>query len=262
MRIWQFRFIVAFAEYRSRELSSLCGKEKTPALSERAYIENASNLAFCFPTLFRELMLMIMKKNPYPGKFIAFEGLDGSGQTTQANLLTEFFRSRGREVVQTKEPTQDSEAGKRIRRILDKKIRCTPAELQKLFAQDRKEHLDRVIIPALSGGKIVISDRYCFSSFAYGVAEGVDLDYLMVLNAEFLLPDVTFLLRVSPKVCMERIHVRGKTPTLFEKQEKLRQVWGVYEQLAKSFENVFIIDGEQAKGIVAKDIRKMIEKLW
>jgi len=101
-----------------------------------------------------------MLKNTNKGKFIVFEGLDGSGQSTQAGLLKDFLLEKGYEVILTKEPTIESEAGRKIRKVLDKKLNLSPKELQELFAQDRKEHLENIIIPALKQGKMVISDRY------------------------------------------------------------------------------------------------------
>lgn len=153
-----------------------------------------------------------MKYNNYSGKFIVFEGLDGSGQSTQANLLRDFFIKNGFQVFLTKEPTLSSKAGKKIRKILDEKEKISPKKLQELFAQDRKEHLKKSIIPALKRGKIAISDRYFFSSFAYGRADGLNLDWLMKKNNRFLLPDLTFILKVRPLICVRRIEKeeRGK----------------------------------------------------
>ena len=99
-----------------------------------------------------------MKKNLYSGKFIVFEGLDGSGQSTQSKLLAGFLKKKHYKVLLTKEPTPDSEAGKKIRKILDKKLKVKPAAFQKLYAKDRKEHLGKEIVPALKKGKIVISE--------------------------------------------------------------------------------------------------------
>ena len=130
-----------------------------------------------------------MTKNPYRGKFIVFEGIDGSGQSTQAGLLHKFLSKRGRLVVLTKEPTQDSRAGRKIRKILDKKEKTSSQRLQQLFADDRKEHLKKTVIPALKQGKTVISDRYFFSSLAFGTADGVDLNWLIRINKAFLVLD-------------------------------------------------------------------------
>jgi dTMP kinase len=198
-----------------------------------------------------------MKKNSYPGKFIVFEGLDGSGQSTQVSLLTDFLIKKGFDVVTTKEPTSDSQTSKKIRKILDEKEKVPPNELQKLFAQDRKEHLENLIIPALKAGKIVISDRYFFSSLAYGAASGLDLNWLIKLNDNFLLPDLTFLLKVRPGICISRIEKRGNPRDFFEKEEVLSKVWDKYKILPKRFKNIIVINGERLIREVFADIRKV-----
>lgn len=199
-----------------------------------------------------------MKNSPYSAKFIAFEGLDGSGQTTQAKLLTNALIKNKREVLLTKEPTDESKAGKRIRNVLDKKEIAEPLELQKSFAQDRKEHLEKTIIPALQKGTWVVCDRYAFSSFAFGTAAGCSIEDLVALNNNFLLPDATFLLKVPPAVCMERIGKRGKPLTLFEEEHKMQKIWEIYETLPNKFQHIHIIDGEQSIEKVAKDIWQTI----
>jgi len=203
-----------------------------------------------------------VRKNSYPGKFIVIEGLDGSGQSTQTNLLNDFLIKKELKIVLTKEPTKDSEAGRKIREVLDKKEKMEPAQLQELFAQDRKEHLEKEIAPALKEGKIVISDRYFFSSFAYGAASGADLDWLMKINNNFLLPDITFLLKVSPEVCIERIQKRNQDSerTLFEEKEKLAKVWNFYKIFPNRFENVVVINGEKSIEEVFEEIKKIIIK--
>jgi len=199
-----------------------------------------------------------MIKNNYPGKFIVFEGLDGSGQSTQASLLRDFLLNQGYQVVITKEPTKDSEAGKKIRQILDEKTQEDPSELQKLFAQDRAEHLKNTIVPALEQGKFVISDRYFFSSFCFGASDGVDLDWLIKLNDNFLLPDLSFILKVAPRVCVERIDKRGTVKTLFEKEEKLTKVWETYKIMPERIENVIIIDGERSIEAIHEEIKDIV----
>jgi len=203
-----------------------------------------------------------MLKNSYSGRFIVFEGIDGSGQTTQTELLKDFLRDKIYNVLITKEPTLDSEAGRKIRRVLDKEITLSAKELQELFAQDRKEHLEKAIIPSLKQGKIVISDRYFFSSFAYGISDGLDLEWLISINNSFLMPDITFLLNASPEICVQRITDRGKKITLFEKKEKLEKVWQVYKEFPERFKNIYIVDGEKSIEQVFEQIKKVIiEKL-
>jgi dTMP kinase len=199
-----------------------------------------------------------MIKNAYQGKFIVFEGLDGSGQSTEAELLKNFLSEKGIDVILTKEPTMDSDAGKKIRDVLDKKEKAEPDELQSLFASDRREHLNKLIIPSLKQGKWIVSDRYCFSSFAYGTSDKVELDWIIRINDDFVLPDLTIILKVRPGICIERIEKRGSKKTLFEKQEKLAEVWNIYEVLPERFGNCVIIDGEKSIEEVFKEVKKIV----
>lgn len=202
-------------------------------------------------------------KNSYPGKFIVFEGLDGSGQSTQAELLREFLKEKGYQVLVTKEPTNDSEPGKKIRKILEGEEKCLPLDFQRLYVQDRKWHLENVIIPALEQGKIVISDRYFFSTFAFGASEGLDIIELYQLNEEFLLPDIVFFLDVNPKLCMTRIEKRGIEKQFFEKEEKLTKVYGNYKKTFKDFEGktkIYFINGEKSINEVFEEIKNYVKE--
>ena len=208
------------------------------------------------------IMDTVMERNKFPGKFIVFEGLDGSGQTTECNLLAEFLESKGIKILKTKEPTPNSPAGKIIRKILDKEKKSSPSSLQKLFCQDRKWHLEKEIIPALKQGKIVICDRYLFSTLSYGAAEGISYDWLFLLNKDFLLPDILFFLDVKPDICLERIEKRGKGKTIFEKKKKLEKIYKNYQKVLKEFEksvDIFKINGEKSVKKVFGDIKKIYE---
>lgn len=201
-----------------------------------------------------------MLKNKNEGKFIVIEGLDGSGLSTMARLLAKYLEDKKFEVLLTKEPTPDSEAGKRIREVLNKKAKVPPADLQKFFANDRYEHLDKVIIPALAEGKFVISDRYFFTSFAYGNAEGLDLDWLIRLNDGFLYPDLTLFLKVKAETCIKRIETTREKKDLFETQEKLAKTWETFEILPDRFENIVMIDGEGTIPEVFERVKDVVEK--
>lgn len=211
-----------------------------------------------------------MQKNKYQGKFIVLDGLDGSGQSTMAELLSDYLKSeKNIENVLTKEPTQDTETGKKIKEVLRASQKAEPMELQKLFAQDRAEHLEKVIIPALESGKFIICDRYFFSSLAFGSCDGLDLDWLIRLNDGFLYPDLTIVLKVRPEVCMERLDKKEGKKNIFEKTEKLKRAWETYEILPERFADVAIIDGEKSieevfdkiKETVKEKILEKIEKM-
>lgn len=179
------------------------------------------------------------------GKFIVFEGLDGSGQSTQVAMLGEELIRQGKEVILTKEPTKDSSAGREVIDVLTHKKTAEPMALQRLFAEDRKVHLEDLILPALEQGKIVISDRYRWSTYAFGSID-CDIEKLIDLNAAFLEPDLTIYLKVRPEISIERIARRGKPVELFEKMEKLEKVSKAYADLAQKFPDAIVIDGEQS----------------
>lgn len=207
-----------------------------------------------------------MIKHNYPGKFIVIEGLDGSGKSAQVELLVNFLESNpptggGKKVILTKEPTIDSEVGRKIKQILKGEIKINPLELQKLYVQDRKEHLENKIIPALKEGKFVVSSRYAFSTFAYGTCDGLDMDLLIKMNEHFLLPDLTIIIDVSPESCVKRIEGRGEPKELFEKKEKLAKVNEVYKKMSAMFENIIMVNGEKAILEVFEDIKNEIEKI-
>lgn len=203
-----------------------------------------------------------MIKSNYPGKFIVIEGLDGSGKSAQVDLVINFLKENGKDVVVTKEPTMESEAGRRIKQALRKEITIEPLELQKLYVQDRKEHLENKVIPALSNGKFIVSSRYAFSTFAYGYSDGLDVDLLVKMNNSFLLPDLTLIINVSPDSCIKRIEGRGEPIELFEQREKLTKVNEIYKKIPSIFKNVSLINGERTISEVFFDVKKEVIKLF
>ena len=196
-------------------------------------------------------------------KFFVIEGLDGSGKSAQVELLVNFLKNLGKEVIVTKEPTLDSDAGRKIKQVLKKEITLKdPLELQKLYVQDRKEHLENKVIPALKEGKLVVSSRYYFSTFAYGGADGLNIDSLIELNKKFLRPDITIIIDVLPENCIKRIEKRGEDKEYFEELEKLKKVGSFYKKFPEMFENVLLINGERPIPEVFEEIKNLInEKL-
>lgn len=192
------------------------------------------------------------------GLFIVFEGIDGSGESTQAALLKDFLEKMGKKVLLTKEPYIENESGKKIREVLEKKVSMDLKELQILFTENRREHLEKLIEPALNDGVTVISDRYYFSTFAFGAASGVDLEYLISLNEKFLHPNVTFILDVAPEISMERIDKRGKPKEFFEKVDRLKNTREYYKLFPKRFKDVYLIDGERSIEEVFEEIKRRI----
>jgi len=205
-----------------------------------------------------------MTKNNYPGKFIVIEGLDGSGQGTQIAKLAQFLNDTrqkdkfgyvGAEI--TKEPTPNLIGGL-IRSQLNHDWKSSQECLQLLFCADRAHHLEKEIIPLLQKGVIVVCDRYFFSTVAYGSLDIKDRDWLLCLNRNFLLPDVTILLKVSPKVCVERIYKNRYSIELFEKEELLTKVWENFDKLSKEFENVSVVNGERPIEQIHQEITEIV----
>ena len=203
-----------------------------------------------------------MIKHNYPGKFIVIEGLDGSGKSSQVKLLIYFLKKVGKKVVVTKEPTIDSESGKKIRQVLRGEIIIDdPLELQNLYVQDRKEHLENKVIPAIKLGDYMVSSRYAFSTFAYGYSDGLSVEKLIDLNKEFLLPDVTIVIDVMPEHCIKRIEERGEAKEYFEQIDRLTKVNEIYKKLPKMFENVVMVNGEKPVKEVFKEIEKIVRNI-
>jgi len=200
-----------------------------------------------------------MKKNPHPGKFIVFEGPDGSGTTTQANLLFKYLKKQGKKVFLTGEPTR-SLIGGLIEGQISGDWQSSSECLQLLFAADRAHHLEKGIIPLLKKGITVICTRYILSTLAYGSIDIKDEKWLMEINKKFIWPDLTFLLKVSPKICIQRIEKERFHKELFEKEEKLKKVFKNYLKFAKRFKNIYIIDGEKPIKEVFRDIKKLVDE--
>lgn len=191
--------------------------------------------------------------------FIVLEGPDGAGKTTQAALLKTYFENKGRQVLSTKEPTAETDAGRKVREILNSKMETDPEYIQKLFIEDRREHVVKVILPALKEGKVVICDRYFLSTFAYGYIDNPDIEGLVQMNADFIMPDITLALIVDPEKCIKRLEGRVGSIDHFEKAEKLAKVNEAYKMLSKRFSSVQLIDGERSIQEVKEEIIKNIE---
>lgn len=207
------------------------------------------------------------------GLFIAFEGLDGAGTTTQAKLLADRLESEGVPVHLTKEPSEGP-VGNLISLVLKRRLVSPsvgrpldpfPDELLALlFAADRIDHLHAEILPKLREGAVVISDRYLLSSYAYQ-SLGCDLKWVREVNAHALLPDITFLIDVPAPVCIRRIESARWETELFEGLDKLVVVRKNYLRLAASpigeSMNVIRLDGEREIRQIQKEIGERLRSL-
>mgnify|MGYP000997854982 FL=1 len=200
-----------------------------------------------------------MTTKNYSGLFIAFEGLDGSGSVIQASLLSGALKKEGYRVYATKEPTGGLIGGL-IRAQISGEWSATDECLQLLFAADRADHLKKEIIPNLNNGKIVITDRYTFSSIAYGSVKIDNTNWLKQINQEFITPDITFLIKVSPKICAMRLRKTSYDVELYRTEQKLRKAWDTYEKLANNSRDIYVIDGERDEMVMMKEMLDIVRK--
>lgn len=163
--------------------------------------------------------------------FLVFEGIDGSGTTTQAHLLEKALLEKAIPSFLTAEPTNGN-IGKYIRTLLSGSERISPRALQLLFCADREEHLQTEILPALATGKMVLCDRYALSTICYSALSG-DAEYFSNISQIFPEPDLTIFLDITPKDALERIAKRSEQRDIFEDQKKLEIIAQEYEQQMK-----------------------------
>lgn len=203
------------------------------------------------------------------GKFFAFEGIDGSGKSTQVRILAERLKQRGICCYTTMEPT-DSPIGSLIHQIMTGRIKTDNRVIAGLFAADRLDHLlNEVdgILNRINEGTAVITDRYYFSSYAY---HSVDMSMEWVIKANeqssaILRPTVNIFIDVTPEVAMERIARNRFHQELFEKKSRLVKVRENYMkafQLLEEEEKVVIVDGNQPQEQIADEIWKIVKEYF
>ena len=186
--------------------------------------------------------------------FIAIEGLDGSGGTTQSRLLTRWLEENGHQVLLTKEPTAEP-IGRLISKILgDPHSPIQDQVLPYLFVADRKDHISRIIQPKLKDGTFVITDRYYHSSLAYQ-AQAIGFNEVATLNAEFPSPDCTFFLYLDPEASFERVQLRGLPTERFETLDRLRAIAEAYKTALDYCRN------ERKEKIIQIDAARSIEEI-
>ncbi|HLD08062.1 MAG TPA: dTMP kinase [Candidatus Peribacterales bacterium] len=191
------------------------------------------------------------------GKFIVFEGPDGSGTTFHSEKLAERLRKEGGNVILTREPTE-GEIGRKVRRVLTEGMYSDPSDLQKMFCDDRAEHVERVIRPAIEAGKIVISDRYIPSTLIYGEMTHVPKLSLQRWNEGFPKPDLTLILLPPFEVSLKRLQRRASSDP-FEKEQFQKYVYEGYKKYAKDHPDAVVIDTSGSKEEVGEGIWRKVQ---
>lgn len=211
------------------------------------------------------------KRNPYKGKLIAVEGIEASGKTTQAEIIGEILK-KDYKVFQTKNPTE-SFVGDFIRKsLLAGKVRIPPISLQYLFGADR-EIQQQDIIERLKKGEIVLTDRYFWSSVAYGTAD-IDTDYenfanlsltafsLLSMYHQFIVPDITVFLDVTLDEASRRLSESQKHTEIYDNKEMNIGVKKGYDWLIKKFSKEFtIINAGKSVEQVTREILEKIKSI-
>ena len=202
------------------------------------------------------------------GKFIVFEGIDGAGKSTQVNLLTEKLVSLGYDVVLTAEPTT-LPSGKALRQALSGKDKKSECEMATMFVLDRIAHnIDKEngIIPLCEQGKIVISDRYYYSTLAYQ-GHSTDYEWVKKMNLscpDIKRPDLCIYLDLLPEQSLARIKARNEEVEIYENLEKLTKVrntfLSVIEDLKNDGEKIFVVNADRSIEDIADKIFDIVHK--
>jgi dTMP kinase len=189
------------------------------------------------------------------GLLIVFEGIDGAGKSTQAKLLYERLKKAGFKAVLSKEPTE-GEWGQKLKKLIEKGRRSiTPQEELEWFTKDRQQHVEKTITPGLNEKKIIILDRYYFSTIAYQGALGFDPEEIERRNLEFApQPDLLFLIEITPHLGLRRIiENRGKEADHFEGEACLLKANKIFNELNKPF--LHRLSGEET-------IQRLSDRIW
>lgn len=197
------------------------------------------------------------------GKFIIFEGIEGSGKSTQAKRFYSMLKKTDRNAVITEEPWEADRIGKLIRKELREKgeERVSNMTLQLLYMANRSNHAERVIEPSLRRGNTVVQDRYWMSTVAYGSTFSKEKrlyrNYFMAMSSMFPKPDIVFFIYVKPTEAYNRILSRKGTAERFDKLGTLRELSREYRELERLYSGVWInVNGNRSVEAVGGDVMK------
>jgi len=189
------------------------------------------------------------------GAFICIEGIDGCGKTTQAKLLAKKL-GKTHSAVYTAEPSR-GKIGTYIRKSYlygEKRLSSVLEAL--LFAADRIEHVETEVLPALNEGRLVISDRYVYSSLAYQGAAGLSLEWIKKVNEHALQPDLAVFIDVNPETVMSRLKPKKSIMENLETQQKVREIYLKFVEKG----SLTRINGDKPQNEVAKEVYEVVTK--
>jgi len=199
------------------------------------------------------------------GRFIVFEGIDGSGKTTQCRLLCERIRAAGQPLHETKEPT-DRPIGMLLRQFLENKYKTDERAMAMLFAADRLDHIvndQNGLLPIIKSGKHIVSDRYYLSSYAYQ-SVNMPMPWVLAINAQnaaLLRPTCHVFIDVSPETAIARLRQSRPDMQLYETMEHLALVrksfFDVFTRV-KDEETIIVVNGERPMEEISSDIWKIV----
>lgn len=193
------------------------------------------------------------------GFLISVEGIDGTGKTTQVELLRQWFEQKGKSAIALKEPT-NGPYGREIARLASTGGLNDIKKELRLFMLDREEDVREHILPALQAGKVVIMDRYYLSNMAYQGARGLDPRSIKEENERFSpKPDLIIVLDIDPEKCMRRVRSRKNVVRHFENEAFLQKVRQIYMEIGKA-PNAVVIDTDRPVDTVHKRIVEAIER--
>jgi dTMP kinase len=196
---------------------------------------------------------------PRRGILIVFEGIDGSGKTTQARSLVRRLRRRGLKTSFFREPSR-GRFGREIKRLAARAGSVTPEEELALFIKDRRENVERNLGPALRAGRIVVLDRYYFSTMAYQGAKGIAIDRIRKMNESFAIaPDLVIVLDIDAPAGLARIEGRRRRDELFEREDYLVRVREIFRGLKGP--RFVQLDGRGDRRALGREIWRRVEPL-
>lgn len=165
------------------------------------------------------------------GILVVFEGIDGTGKSTQLPLLAGYLERKGYPVVTTREPT-DGPYGKQIRQLYVNRENSSSEEELQLFLEDRRQHVQGLLLPSLNQGAVVLCDRYYLSTAAYQGANGMDVERILELNQFAPVPDLALIFEQPVETSLKRItDGRGEKLNDFEQADSLKRVSMIFSEL-------------------------------